>query len=435
MARRGLPVISLFSGSLGLDLGLERAGFDIRVAVECDRFAAATIRLNRPKLPLIERKLEDITSREILSAAGLKKGEPVVVVGGLCCQSFSTAGQRASLADPRGMLIHEYLRVVRDTRPRFFVIENVSGMLSAAIKHRPLNKRGPGFPPLTAEEELGSGFKFVIDQLRRLQYYTVFDRVNAADFGVPQVRERLLFIGSRDGEQVTMPSATHAKEATDKEAAWVSLSNALEGLDEKKPVYINIPPAWLKYLKVVPAGGNWRDIPKRSQRFAMGAAYKSWGGRSGFYRRLDWDRPAPSLTTRPSSKATLLCHPTKLRPLSVREYARIQQFPDTWVFAGGPPQQYKQIGNAVPVGLGEAIGRTLRKIMRRRNKGRKRGRVVCLNSDLLKRIADRPRTILNPVRMRRIKSARSALNWLNGIARRRIEKDEFTDSQRNGSHR
>jgi DNA (cytosine-5)-methyltransferase 1 len=150
MGRRGRAVISLFSGGLGLDLGLEAAGFEVRVAVECNRFAAATVRNNRPDIALIPKKLEDVTTGEILGAAGLSPGEPVVVTGGPCCQSFSTAGQRGSVSDPRGMMFRQFLRVVREARPRFFVMENVRGILSAAVRHRPLKERGPGHPPWQA---------------------------------------------------------------------------------------------------------------------------------------------------------------------------------------------------------------------------------------------------------------------------------------------
>ncbi|MEA2703047.1 MAG: (cytosine-5)-methyltransferase 1, partial [Actinomycetota bacterium] len=137
-------VVSLFSGALGLDLGLEAAGFEVRVAVEANRNAAETIRKNRPDIPVIERRIEQVTTEEILAEAGLEPGEPTVVSAGPSCQAFSTAGQRGSVADPRGELFRQFLRVVREARPRFFVMENVRGVLSAAVRHRPLSERGPG---------------------------------------------------------------------------------------------------------------------------------------------------------------------------------------------------------------------------------------------------------------------------------------------------
>jgi DNA (cytosine-5)-methyltransferase 1 len=419
--RKSLPVISLFSGGLGLDLGLEKAGFQIKVAVECNRFAAETIRINRPDVQVIEQKLEEVTTAEILRVAGLKRGEPIAVIGGPSCQAFSTAGQRGSFSDPRGGMFKEFLRVVKESRPRFFVMENVHGVLSAAIRHRPLLHRGPGYPPLSSEEELGSAFKRMVKELKTTGYYIVFDLLNAANFGVPQLRERVIFIGSRDGEPVTMPKQMHAKESTEGKSPWVSLREGLKGLKDPRPAYEAIPPSKAKYLKHVPAGGNWRDLPKRLQKGALGAAYKSWGGRVGFCRILAWDRPTPALTTRPVSKATMLCHPTELRPLSIKEYARLQQFPDSWKFAGGVPQQYKQIGNAVPVGLGEAIGDSLRRAMKMPKKVNLLGDIFCASEDLLRRLSKRPRTILNPPRMRKAKTKEALRKWLNGRVRSRVE--------------
>ena len=115
----------------------------------------------------------------------------------------------------------------------------------------------------------------------------------------------------------------------------------------------------LKFLKMVPEGGNWRDLPEDIIPIAMGGAYKSGGGKVGFYRRLSYDQPSPTVVTSPVQKATMMCHPTQNRPLSVKEYARIQQFPDDWVFTGTTAAKYRQIGNAVPVGLAEAIGKAV----------------------------------------------------------------------------
>jgi DNA (cytosine-5)-methyltransferase 1 len=418
MGRRELPVISLFSGALGLDLGLEAAGFSVRVAVECNRFAAETIRRNRPDIKLIEKRLEYVPTSEILDAAGLRPGEPAVVTGGPSCQAFSTAGQRGSVRDPRGTMFREFLRVVREAQPRFFVMENVRGVLSAALRHRPLGERGPGHPELKPEEELGSAFALIARELEESGYYVVFDLLNAADFGVPQVRERVLFIGSRDGEPVTSPIRTHAKTPHGDIQPWLTLCGALQGLDDPTPTFNSLTPTKRKFMVLVPTGGNWRDLPDALQPEALGAAFKSWGGRAGFFRRLSWDRPAPALTTRPDSKATMLCHPTQLRPLSLKEYARLQQFPDQWEFGGGVPQQYIQIGNAVPVGLGRAVGLALLQAMRKRRRVPQLGIVVCADDALLDRLSNRPRTILNPVRMRIVKDHQAAKTWLAGGRRR-----------------
>jgi DNA (cytosine-5)-methyltransferase 1 len=409
-------VVSLFSGALGLDLGMEHAGFDVRVAVECNRFAAETIRRNRPELPLLQRRIEDLSTREILTAAGLAKGVVTVVTGGPSCQAFSTAGQRGSIGDPRGVMFREFLRVVREARPRFFIMENVRGVLSAAVKHRPLNRRGPGYAAIAPEEELGSALRLILGELKALRYYVTFDVVNAADFGVPQTRERVLFIGSRDGEPVQIPRRTHAKVPTGDRLAWVTLREALKDLDDPAPVITEFCASKKRFLQLVPTGGNWRDLPPDLQREALGAAFVSWGGRVGFFRRLSWDKPAPALTTRPDSKATMFCHPTELRPLSVAEYARVQGFPDGWTFGGGPPQRYLQIGNAVPVRLGTAAGTALLEAMRRRRRVPV-GAVVCARDELLARLANRPATVLNPSRMRRYGAYKTARKWMGGAKR------------------
>lgn len=414
-----LPVVSLFSGAMGLDLGLEKSGFTVAVAVECNKYAVETIRLNRPSLPIIDRPIEDVTTEEILEAAGLKPGDPVVVSGGPSCQVFSTAGQRGSLGDPRGTLFEHFLRVVREAKPRFFVMENVRGLLSAAVKHRPLGERGPGYPKLEPEEELGSAFQVMTASLSELGYYVVFDVLNAADYGAPQRRQRLVIIGSQSGENIRMPQPSHSEIGQDGLAAWETLRAAIGDLEEEDPEFYSFCPAKEKYLKMVPEGGNWRDLPEALREKALGKAFVSWGGRSGFFRRLAWDKPSPALTTRPDSKATSLCHPAELRPLTVREYARIQQFPDSWEFSGMVRKKYVQVGNAVPLGLGEAIGRAIRKAMRSRKKRGQTGQVECWNIDLLAKLSRRPRTIVNPPRMRGDTEEETISDWLDDRPRMR----------------
>lgn len=416
-----LPVISLFSGALGLDLGLEQAGFQTRVAVECNKFAADTIRKNRPDIPVIEKKIEDVTTEEILETAGLKPGEPLIVSGGPSCQSFSTVGLRGSLADPRGMLFQEFLRVIMETRPRFFVMENVKGIFSAAVKHRPLKERGFGYPSLKPEEELGSGFVEILKELHTIDYYTIFDLLNTANYGVPQIRERAVFIGARDGEPVTMPKSTHAKNPVNGLANWVTLKAGLEGLEDKNPLYRNFNASKQHYLAMIPEGGNWRNLPPELQEEAIGGAYKSWGGRGGFLRRLSWSKPSPTLTTNPDGKATMLCHPTECRPLSVKEYARLQQFPDSWEFSGAITQQYIQIGNAVPIGLGKAIGQAIQTVIQSQQHGLTRRTGVYTNEDLLKRLVNRPRTMLNPPNIREIDNRAGTREWMNGRNRNRVK--------------
>ena len=405
------PVISLFSGAMGLDLGLEAAGLDIALALECSSYPAATIVRNRPSLPLIDQAIEDVTSRKILKIAQLEPGEAFAVVGGPSCQGFSTAGQRKSLGDPRSTMIKHFVRVVRQTQPKFFIMENVRGLLSAAVRHRPLKQRGPGFPQLDKEEQLGSAFSVVAKTLRKLGYYCVFDVLNAADYGVPQTRQRLVIIGSRDGKKVRMPAPTHHYDGADGLLKWRTLGDALEGLDEDEPDYYRFSPLKERYLRLIPEGGNWRHLPEELKSVALGRAFQSWGGRSGFFRRLSRERPSPALTTAPDGKATTLCHPTELRPLSVGEYARIQQFPDEWAFEGTVRKKYEQVGNAVPVGLGTAIGHALIAASRSHVCDSRLGRFETFNLDLLTKLARRPKTILNPPRMRKDNKKNTITDW------------------------
>ncbi len=421
-----IPVISLFSGAMGLDLGLEQAGFEVVLAVECDAQAVATIKLNRPDLAVINRRIEEVTTAEILSMAGLKSGDEFVVSGGPSCQSFSTAGQRRSLGDPRGGLFRHFVRVVREAQPKFFIMENVKGMLSAAITHRPLNERGSGFPDLKPEEELGSAFRVITQELRLLNYYIVFDVLNAANYGTPQCRERILFIGSRDGKVIQMPQPTHAEEPSGNLQRWVPLKSVIGRFRGSNPPGIKLRSNDERYLRLIPEGGNWRDLPPEIQKQAMGGAFDSWGGRSGFFRRLSWNRPSPALTTQPNSKATLLCHPIELRPLSLREYARIQQFPDDWKFAGSIVSTYRQIGNAVPVGLGTALGRAILDAWNKRN-GKKPLRVVeTHNHSLLLKMSARPITILNPPTMRKTKGKNDTDAWNQAKNRKRTDVMQYS---------
>lgn len=414
-------IISLFSGAMGLDLGLEAAGCRTAVALEKNKAAIQTIRLNRGEaLPVIERSIEKVRTKELLAKAGLAIGEAFILTGGPCCQSFSTAGKRRSFGDKRGQLFREFKRVVKESRPRFFVMENVKGMLSAAIRHRPLSEREPGFPPLASDEQLGSALQVICSELAKLKYYVIFGLVNCADYGVPQCRYRVVFIGSRDGELINLPKPTFSQENRPGFQPWMTLKEAISDLDEEEPEFVPFSKDRLKLLKLLDAGQNWRDLPKRLHRKALGAAADSWGGRCGFCRRLNWDKPAPTLTTDPAGRATTLCHPCEPRPLSVREYAKLQQFPNGWQFAGTTGVKYVQIGNAVPVGLGEAIGkmlvRTARDTDRRglpQDASCRLGKVVCADADLELRLRTRHKTQMQPPRFRRITDPEAAREWLS----------------------
>jgi len=420
-------VVSFFSGALGLDLGLEQSGFELAAAVECDPVAVKTIALNQhrfraPKTLVIKKAL---TSRNVSAVCKRivcekKLSEVTILAGAPPCQPFSTAGKRHSVRDNRGNGFDILTKAVRYLRPRFFVIENVRGVLSAAQKHRPLAKRGPGFPALSNEEEHGSAFRHLLKHLEKLAgdlgYCVSWGVLNAADFGVPQSRERLIIIGSRDGWLV-WPTPTHS-EFDLNGAKWPTVKDVLKELPKDGDSFIRFNSKVKEYLRSIPAGGNWRSLPKRAQVRAIGSAYKSWGGRSGFLRRVSWDTPSPTITNSPLAKATMLAHPTKSRPLTVRECARLQQFPDDWKFSGTTSAQYRQVGNATPVGLGAAVGKAIAGAILKKVSKRYRGKLYCADADLLQRMIDRPKTTLNPVRMRKIKDAQKTKRWMNGASSR-----------------
>jgi len=420
-------MISLFSGAMGLDLGLESVGFRAAVTVEKSSIAVQTITLNKGTgFPIIAQPIEDVRSTDILKAAGLKRRETVVLTGGPCCQSFSTVGKRRSLSDPkRGVLFRHFKRIVLETQPRFFVMENVKGMLSAAIRHRPLDQRGPGFPPLARHEEFGSALKVILRELAELNYYVIFGLVNCADYGVPQKRQRVVFIGSRDGEDIVLPETTHQERGNKAKLAWVTLKEAIAELNEESPEFTPFAPDRAKLMARLKAGENWMNLPKALHRVALGGAADTWGGRSGFCRRLSWSEPSPTLTTDPKGRATTLCHPVKLRPLSVREYARLQQFPDSWRFAGTVSQRYEQNGNAVPLGLGTAIGQMLLttiELTHRRglpdNAASRLGKVICTDKSLEGRLKHRRRTQLHPAWKRKNSGRAATKKWLASVGTR-----------------
>lgn len=415
-------VISLFTGAMGLDLGLEAAGFKTAVALEMNKMAVATIRLNKGEhFPLFPERIEDVQSADLLHRGHLKIGEAAVLIGGPCCQSFSTVGKRMSLSDvERGTLFRHFQRIVSETRPRFFIMENVKGMLSAAVRHRPLDERGADFPAIAPDEELGSALRVIRKELATLNYHVIFGEVNCADYGVPQKRHRVVFIGSRDGEDIAMPKPTHSKTSGEGKLPWVTLRDAIKGLGNSKSEFVDFEDERKKLLALLKPGQNWHNLPDHLHRAALGAAADTWGGRTGFCRRLAWNKPSPTLTTDPIGRATTLCHPTKLRPLSVQEYARIQQFPDDWKFAGGIRQKYVQIGNAVPVGLGLAIGRMLRDTMAETaRRGLPKGAAnrlgkVTGNPKLEKWLETRKKTQLHPLwrRKTKVKDASADRRWL-----------------------
>ncbi|MGA5564225.1 DNA cytosine methyltransferase [Streptomyces platensis] len=350
--------VSVFSGGMGLDLGLEQAGFSVRFAADNMPAAVATARANRPKLPYYDGDIRALTADHIWQETGLAPDELHLLAGGPPCQSFSTAGKRLGLDDEdKGPLVFEFVRLVKELQPKAFLMENVKGLLSASVQWRqlPYNNNGKVIDDLH-----GSLLRELCSQLEGLGYSLKYQEFNAADFGVPQTRQRVFLLGYRDGTPVTFPEPTHAKDPGLFLEPWRTIGDALAGLEHDDSHCAKFSERKLKYLRMVPEGGNWRSLPEEIQKESMGRAFYAKGGRSGYWRRLTFKSPSPTILTEPQNASTALCHPVEDRPLTVRECARIQTFPDEWKFHGIGRDQYKLVGNAVPVHLARAIGEHLR---------------------------------------------------------------------------
>ena len=254
-------------------------------------------------------------------------------------------------------------------------MENVRGLLSAALRHRPILQRPEkGGQPLEEEEEPGSVVRLFADDLQKLSssYHMDCFEVNAVNYGAPQLRERAVFIGNRYNAVVDFPDPTHGTPYAngkgqaslfDKEepnlVPWRTLGYAIGHLKDPGNVIMDFSPRKKSYLRLVPPGSNWRSLPIALQKESMGKAWHAKGGRSGWWRRLSFDLPCPTLVTMPNHAGTSLCHPTEVRALTLKEYALIQEFPEDWEFCGKTMEQYAQVGNAVPVRLGKVAGEVI----------------------------------------------------------------------------
>ena len=363
--KRSLTAISLFSGAMGLDIGFEQSDFQVRVTCEMRKEACDTIRHNRPDIPLLEGDIAEYSTKEILGAAGLQVGEATVVIGGPPCQSFSTAGTRKSFNEKRGIALLEFVRVLKESRPRFFVFENVKGLTNASLKHISFYERiKMKEHEIPNESKLGTAFKYVLGKLSESGYSLSYQILNSADYGSPQKRLRLIIIGSRDGEDIGFPDHSHDSPhsinvITGKLKPWRVLGDVLIDLKEDEQEYVQFP-SWGKYIKYIKPGRDWRDLPANVQREAMKGSFFSQGGRTGYFRRLSLELPCPTLVTSPIFKGTCLAHPIFDRPLSIEEYSRIQGFPHDWKFVGSTVKKYRMIGEAVPIELSYAIGSHIR---------------------------------------------------------------------------
>lgn len=312
--------VELFAGAGGLALGLENAGFHHNLLVEIDKHASATLKKNRPDWNVACADARTI-SYEGISAD--------VVTGGFPCQSFSYAGNQLGFEDARGTLFFELARCIKELNPKIAVGENVRGLLG---------------------HDNGKTLTAMLSILDDLGYRVSYKILRGQYLDVPQKRERLVIIAIR--KDLDMP-ALFPKEKD----YTVSMREALHNVPSSAGQ--QYPPRKRDIMALVPPGGYWRDLPIELQKEYMAGSFHLGGGKTGMARRLSWDEPSLTLTCSPAQKQTERCHPEETRPLNVREYARIQTFPDDWKFEGSTNAQYKQIGNAVPVNLGYHIGRCL----------------------------------------------------------------------------
>lgn len=357
---RDRHVLSLFSGAGGLDLGLEGAGWSILAQIEMDHDCAETLRAQARHADetrqIIEARLEDVSPDDLRRGLKLRRGELALLAGGPPCQPFTTTGLRQAINDRRASsAFPTYLAYVAEFLPKTLLMENVDGMLSAALRHRPLQLRGRLAPPLEWAEKKGSFLYWLLGELAALGYSVSWGVVETADYGVPQLRQRAVLIGVRDDLPCFLPARTHGGEG---QQSYRTLRDALANIREVGPIQ-PLSKRKQDVFRLIPPGGNWRNLPERLRQKTMGAAYRAEGGKSGWWRRLAWDQPSPTILGMPDHSSTGLIHPDEVRCLSVAECAAVQTFP-AWVrFSGRPRSQYQQIGNAVPPLLGQVLGRTL----------------------------------------------------------------------------
>lgn len=326
--------VELFAGAGGLALGMERAGLKNVLLSEINKNACATLRLNRPDWNVIEGDVSNIDFSSL-------KGQVDVLTGGFPCQAFSFAGKRLGFEDARGTLFFEFARAVKEIEPLICVGENVRGLL---------------------QHEGGRTIAGMTSVLDELGYDVMPPRLLKAIFyKVPQKRERVLIVGLKRGAALSFDFPTEHKEIyTVKDALK---KGRLFSTDVPISVGQTYPKQKREIMDLIPQGGYWRDLPLELQKSYMKGSFHLSGGKTGMARRISWDEPCLTLTCAPAQKQTERCHPDETRPFTVREYARIQTFPDDWQFAGAQTSQYAQIGNAVPVNLAEAIGHSIVRVL------------------------------------------------------------------------
>jgi DNA (cytosine-5)-methyltransferase 1 len=331
LCKKRVTVIELFAGAGGLAIGLEKAGFDTLGLIEFDKSAAATLKANRPDWNVIHDDIANISPLNLEEYFNIRVGELDLLSGGAPCQSFSYAGNRLGLNDARGTLFYHYAVFLQKLKPKVFLFENVRGLLT---------------------HDQGRTYQTISDIFADSGYVIQKEIMNAWDYGVAQKRERLIMIGVR-------------KDISERLA--INFPKPYMYKPVLRDILKNVPPSagaqYSEYKKqifeLVPPGGYWRDIPEDIAKEYMKSCWDMEGGRTGILRRLSLDEPSLTVLTSPSQKQTDRCHPEEARPFTIRENARCQGFPDDWEFYGSVGQQYKQVGNAVPVNLAYEIAKKI----------------------------------------------------------------------------
>ena len=339
-----LYAISLFSGAGGFDLGIEAAGFTTRLCTDIDLHSCQTLELNRDALKdsngirflseakVVQKNIKEYTTEQILADAGLNKDEVALIYGGPPCQSFSIFGQRKGMEDPRGTLLWDYLRVIREIEPTCFIFENVAGLLTI---------------------DDGKVFKQFLDELSKDEngnpvYKTTYYLLDTASFGVPQYRSRVIVFGTKDKE-ISCPIKTHSISVDDGEKLLpaVTVGDAIGNLRE--PSEISLP----NHIGRV----HGEDIIKRYTALKFGERDSKTR-----INRLNPSRPSFAIVVgsdKGGGKGHV--HPHTPREVTPRESARLQSFPDFWKFTGTSRHPIRQVGNAVPPIFAAVLGSHLLK--------------------------------------------------------------------------
>lgn len=307
--------IELCAGCGGLSSGLSKTGLNPILLNDNNKDCCSTLKLNH-NVPVLQCSLIDIDYS--------KYNKVDLLVAGLPCQSFSQAGKRKGINDNRGQLMFHFIEILNKLNPKMFMIENVRGL-------KTLNK--------------GKVLEEIINKFTN--YNITYKILNAVNYDVPQKRERIIIVGINKKYNINF-------EFPNKQPNIIKLKNVL--IDVPTSECAKYPLKKKELFEQIPQGGCWINLPLNLQKQYLGKSYISGGGKRGILRRLSMEEPSLTLLCSPSQKQTERCHPLEIRPLSIREYARIQTFDDTYEFVGSISSKYKQIGNAVPVKLAYYLG-------------------------------------------------------------------------------